>query len=129
MRSLPLGCSKQNCACISHVLVHTKWTQLLSCPLKWSHEILYQVMCIFSICVTDLASAGQCGKHLVNSCILQGIVTAAAATECVVNRCVLLVLDLVHLCLCKLQWYSSCVLLSAGVPQATFRGSASTFPL
>lgn len=32
----------------------------------------------------DLASAGQCGgKHLVNSCILQGIVTAAATTECV----------------------------------------------
>jgi hypothetical protein len=27
---------------------------------------------------------------------------------CIVNRCVLLVLDLVHLCLCKLQWYWNC---------------------
>jgi hypothetical protein len=27
--------------------------------------------------------------------------------------------SLVRLCLCKLQWYSDCVLPSAGVPQAT----------
>jgi len=57
----------------------------------------------------------------VNSCILQGIVTAAASTECVCSEqmCFIGTGSLVRLCLCKLQWYSDCVLPSAGVPQAT----------
>jgi len=62
-------------------------------------------MCIFSICVTDLASAGLCGRqHLVNSFILQGVVTAALSV-CIEQMCFIGTGSLVHLCLCKLQWY------------------------
>ena len=86
-------------------------------------------MCILNICVTDLASPGQCGKHLVNSCILEGILLQPPLSVCSEQMCFIGTGCLVHLCLCKLQWFSNCVIPSSGVPQATFRGSASTFPL